>query len=181
MSALAMLELMSIPKGMLACDAMLKAADVTLVCAQAVCAGKYIIIVSGDVAAVSESLQAGKTCSGVTLVDSVLISSVHPQVISAINSCSEVGEVGALGVCETYSLAGAVLMADTMIKTSSINLVEIRLGRGLGGKSFIVLTGEVAAVNSAVEAGQNLEEVRGLVAGSEVIPMPHPSLVQAIM
>ncbi len=181
MNALAMIELMSIPKGIEACDAMLKAASVKLVTAQAVCAGKYIAIVTGDVAAVSESLKAGIACAGSSLVDSTEISSVHDDVICAINACSEIGNVGALGVSETYSLASAVLMADTMIKAANINLIEIRLGRGLGGKSFVLLTGEVAAVKSAMDAAENLEQTQGMVAKGVVIPSPHPDLINAVI
>lgn len=52
MIALGMVELNSIPKGIEAADAMLKAADVQLTAAHSVCAGKYIAVVSGEVAAV---------------------------------------------------------------------------------------------------------------------------------
>ena len=52
MGAIGMNEIMSIPTGILACDAMLKAAEVELVSAGCVCAGKYYIVVSGEVAAV---------------------------------------------------------------------------------------------------------------------------------
>ena len=60
MNALGMIEVQSIPLGVNAGDAMLKAATVQLVTAQPVCAGKYIVIVTGEVSAVSESVAAGK-------------------------------------------------------------------------------------------------------------------------
>ena len=60
MNALGMNEVMSIPTGFLVCDAMLKAADVTLISSGCVCAGKYYTVVSGEVAAVTSSLEAGK-------------------------------------------------------------------------------------------------------------------------
>ena len=50
MNALGMIETNSIPVGVNAGDAMLKAATVALVAAQPVCAGKYIVIVTGEVA-----------------------------------------------------------------------------------------------------------------------------------
>ena len=56
MNALGMIEVQSIPLGVNAGDAMLKAATVQLVTAQPVCAGKYIVIVTGEVSAVSESV-----------------------------------------------------------------------------------------------------------------------------
>jgi len=53
-----MIETNSIPAGIEAGDAMLKAADVSLASAQPVCAGKYIVIVSGGVAAVEAAVAA---------------------------------------------------------------------------------------------------------------------------
>ena len=47
--AIAMIELNSIAKGVETADAMLKTSDVDLVMAQPICAGKYMVLVSGDV------------------------------------------------------------------------------------------------------------------------------------
>ena len=136
-------EIMSIPTGMLACDAMLKAAQVELVSAGCICAGKYYIVVTGEVAAVRASVEAGREAAQGLLIDSMVIPNVDPQVAPAISACTEVD-------------------------------------RGLGGKSFILLTGEVAAVRAAIEAAEALEETKGLMAQSAVIPSPHPDMLRAI-
>ena len=180
MNALGMIETNSIPAGIEAGDAMLKAADVSLASAQPVCAGKYIVIVSGSVAAVEASVAAGAEIAGEVLVDSIVIPNVHEQVIQAIGACSETPVNGALGLIETFSLASAVICADTAVKAANISLIEIRLGRGLGGKSFITMIGEVAAVRFAVQAAENLEEAKGMVARTAVIPSPHPDILRAI-
>lgn len=181
MNALGMVEILNIPKGMEAGDAMLKAANVRLVAAQTVCAGKFICIVEGEVAAVRESLEAGVLCAQDSLVDSVLIPNIHPNVLTAINACSELGQVGALGIMETYSLAAAVMAADVCVKTADITLIEVRLGRGMGGKSFVLMTGEVAAVEAAIKAGESPDEVQGLMSKSVVIPSPHPDIINAVI
>ena len=92
MNALGMIETNSIPIGINAGDAMLKAATVELVAAQPICAGKYIVLVTGEVAAVKESVEAGKAIAGSLLIDSMIISHVHPQVPKAINACNEIGK-----------------------------------------------------------------------------------------
>lgn len=180
MNALGMIEVNSIPAGVEAGDAMLKAAAVELVTAQSVCAGKYIVLITGEVAAVRESVAAGTAAAGVKLVDSMVIASVHPQVPRAINACTEIGRVAAVGVMEAFSLCAAVQAADAAVKAADVELMEIRLGRGLGGKSFIVLTGEVAAVRAAVDAAESLEETAGLMNDSTVIPAPHPDMIRAL-
>ena len=98
MSAIGMNEFMSIPTGMFACDAMLKAADVELVSAGCVCAGKYYIVVTGDVAAVRSAVEAGKADSESYLVDSLVIPNVDSQVAPAICACTSVEQLNALGI-----------------------------------------------------------------------------------
>ncbi|MBQ9941594.1 MAG: BMC domain-containing protein [Christensenellaceae bacterium] len=181
MNALGMIELNSIPKGIEAADAMLKAADVRLDTAQAVCAGKYIAVVSGDVAAVKASVDAGKEIAAEKLIDSIVIPNVHPQVISAISACTEIDGLGAVGIMEVFSLSAAVVIADAAVKAADVDLMEIRLGRGLGGKAFIILTGDVAACKAAVSAGESVEEARGLLSESVVIPSPHADLFAALV
>lgn len=179
--ALGMIEVISIPKGIEAGDAMLKAAAVDLVSAQAVCAGKYIVVITGEVSAVEVGVKAGKQIAGMKAIDSLMIPNVDEQVPYAINMCSEIGRVEALGSMETYSLCAAVLLADTAVKAAEVRLIEVRLGRGLGGKSFVTLTGDVAAVKAAVAVGGQLEEVQGLMSDSVVIPAPHPEIVKALV
>ena len=181
MNALGMVEIQSIPAGIEAGDFMLKAASVDLVTAQAVCAGKYIVLVNGEVAAVRSSVQAGEEAAGNLLISSIVIPSVHDQVPSAINACTEIGQVEAVGVMETFSLCAAVIAADAAVKAAEVDLIEVRLGRGLGGKSFIVLTGEVAAVRAAIDAGTALDEVQGLMSRSVVIPSPHPDIIKSLL
>ncbi len=180
MNALGMIEVTSIPKGVEAGDAMLKAAAVELITAQSICAGKYIVIVTGEVAAVEESVEAGKATAGQKLIDSMVISHVHPQVPKAINACNEIGSVAAIGVMEAFSLCAAVVAADAAVKAADVDLIDIRLGRGLGGKAFITMTGDVAAVRASVEAGESRPECAGLMAESVVIPHPHPDMIQAL-
>ena len=74
----------------------------------------------------------------------------------------------------------AVHAADAAAKAAEVDLLEVRLGRGLGGKSFILLNGEVAAVQSSIKAAEALEETQGLMAQSAVIPSPHPDMLKAI-
>lgn len=180
MNALGMIELTSIPAGVQAGDAMLKAAAVELVTAQPVCAGKYIVLVTGEAAAVRESVEAGKLSGGEKLVDSMFVANIHPQVPRAINACTEISQVASVGVMEVFSLCAAVLAADAAAKAADVQLMEVRLGRGLGGKSFIALTGEIASVQAAVDAARAVEGTAGLMNDSVVIPAPHPDMIRSL-
>lgn len=181
MYALGMVETNCIPCGIEAGDAMLKAAEVELVLAQVICAGKYIVCVRGEVAAVRHAVKAGCEVAGNLLVDQFVIPNVHEQVIAAMNGASAVEHVAAVGIVETFSLASAVVVADISVKAADVSLIEVRLGRGMGGKSFVLLTGEVAAVRASVAAAEANEEIAGVLVRSVIIPSPHPDLINALL
>ena len=111
MTAIGVVETLSIPMGVLAGDQMVKTAQVDLVTAQTVCAGKYIVVVSGEVAAVRSSVSAGIESAGSTLVDSLVIPNVDERVVAAMAGACPAEQVEAVGVVETFSLASAMVRA----------------------------------------------------------------------
>ena len=181
MTAIGVVETNSIPLGVLAGDQMVKTAAGELVAAQTACAGKYIVMVSGSVAAVRAAVAAGVEAAASQLVDSLVIPNVDERVLSAMMGAPVVGEAQAVGVIETFSLASTISAADTAVKTSEVELIEVRLGRGMGGKSFLVFTGEVAAVEAASKAIALSDGAKGLIGSSVVIPSPHMDMVRAIL
>ncbi len=174
------LELNSIAKGVEAADAILKAAEVELLFARASCPGKYNVLFTGEVAAVKASLEAGALVGDHHVVDSCVIPRVHPQVIQAINLATAPGEVNAVGVMEFFSVTASVYAADAAVKAAEVTLMDVRLGTGIGGKSFVVLTGEVAAVNEAVACGVATENAQGMVVSSVVIPNPRKEIFESL-
>ena len=180
MDALGMVELNSISQGILAADAILKAANVSIVKAQPVCPGKYVVIVNGSVADVKSAVEAGSEAAQEHLLDSMIIPRVHDDVVRAMSGCVDLEGVEALGVIETYSLAQALISADAAAKAADVALMEVRLATGLGGKSFVLLTGSISAAKAAVEAGVAERANDGMVVSSVVVPSPHPELKDAI-
>ena len=181
MTAIGVVETNSIPLGILAGDLMCKTAAVELVTAQTTCPGKYIVVICGEVAAVKSSVAAGIKNAGCSLVDSLIIPNVDERVVAAMNGGCPAEQVQAIGIVETFSLACAISVADISVKAADVDLIEVRLGRGMGGKSFVVITGEVAAVEASVTASVQTEENKGLVSSSVVIPSPHMDMIRAIM
>jgi microcompartment protein CcmL/EutN len=122
------LETTSIAKGVEAADALLKAAEVRLLFAKPICPGKYIVLFCGDVAAVKSSLEAGVRIAKDTVVDTVVIPRVDPQVIAAINTATAVDGFNAVGVMEFFSITAAVYAADAAAKAAEVTLMDVRLG-----------------------------------------------------
>lgn len=181
LNAIGMVEYNSLARGIAGADAMVKVSAVEIIEAVPTCPGKYTVIVGGDVAAVEASVEAGVEAGCENVIDRFVIPNVHPQVFPAILGTSEVKEFEALGIIETFTAASAIYAADAAIKAANVDLIEIRLAKGLGGKALITLTGDVAAVEAAVETGAYTAEKEGLLVCQVVIPSPHQSIKKFIL
>lgn len=174
------LELNSIAKGIEATDAMLKASDVGLIFSRPNCPGKYNILISGDVSAVKCSIESGMTVGAHHVIEHIEIPNVHEQVIRAIKGAAAVEKLNAVGVLEYYSIASSVLGADMAVKSADVTLIDIRLGTGIGGKSFVILTGDTSAVTEAVNAGADIAKDSGMLISKVVIPNPRQELFECL-
>jgi microcompartment protein CcmL/EutN len=176
-----LIELTSIAAGFEVTDAMLKASGVSLVISRSICSGKYMVLVQGDVADVQASVEAGKSVGNFSLIDSFVIPNVHEAIAPAIAGHNKVEALGALGIIESFSVASLIEAADAAVKSANVTLVEIRLAMALGGKAFCTLTGNVASVRSAVEAGAAVVASRGLLTNKVVIANPRPELLNELI
>ena len=180
-NAIGMVEVNSVARGFEVCDAMMKVAAVDLIESFSICPGKYIVLVMGDVASVQSSVAKGKEVGKETVMDSFVIPNVHADVFPAIMGTTIIEELKAIGVIEAFSVSAIILAADAAVKAAKIELIEIRLAKGLAGKGFVTLTGEVDAVKSAIDAGCREIEKEGLLVNRTVIPKPHEALRKALL
>ena len=176
MNSIGLVELSSIAAGMQAADYMLKTANVELLLSRSICSGKYIVLIGGDVAEVQSSVDAALSNLEFAIIDTFVIPNVHPDIFPAISGHSLVDNYEALGILEAFSVASLIEGADAAVKSASVKLIEIRLAMALGGKAFCTLTGEVAAVTSAVDSGAKVIGDRGMLVNKVVIAQPRPEL-----
>ena len=176
MNAAGIVELTSIAKGIEICDHMIKTSEIDVLEAIPMCPGKYVIVISGEVANVKSSMEAAAEKAGAYLIDSLLLANIDEQVFKAVNSTNKIGKIEALGIIETFSVASCIKASDAAVKAAFVELVEVRLSRGMGGKSFVALTGKVGDVKAAVEAGCTDARKEGMLAAFSVIPSPHEEL-----
>ena len=180
-NSIGLIELGSIAAGFEVCDAMLKTADVELLLSRSICSGKYMVLIRGDVAAVESSVQAGCKVGHFSIIDTFVIPNVHESVFPALGGSNKVEALEALGIIESFSVASLIEAADVAVKSAKVTLIEIRLAMALGGKAFVTLTGSVAAVRSAVEAGAAVVAAKGLLTNKVVIPQPRPELLREMI
>ena len=149
--ALGMIEFKTVASGITATDVMLKTADVEVIQANPVCPGKYLATIAGELSSVRAAIDAAEAYNPAMLIDKFLLGNPHEDIQPAICGAIEVKNKSAIGILETFTAAAAVVAADTAAKTALVELVEIRLAKGMCGKSYIILTGSVSSVTAAIE------------------------------
>ncbi len=174
--ALSLIEFSSIAAGIQAADAMVKRAPIDVIQAGTVQPGKYLVLVGGLTADVEESLAAGREVGRDAILDSVFLPQVHPAVVAALRGGRSPEASEALGVLETTSVAAAIRAADAGVKGAQVELVEVRLADGLGGKGIVLYSGLVADVEIAVALGVDSLESPDQLLRQVVIPQLHEEM-----
>ncbi|MCB0197923.1 MAG: BMC domain-containing protein, partial [Anaerolineae bacterium] len=93
----------------------------------------------------------------------------------------QVEQVKAIGVVETFTLAASIVAADIAVKAAPVDLIEVRLPFAMGGKAFVVFTGEVSAVRSGVNSAAEALKDEGVIDSFTVIPSPHKDLIHKLL
>lgn len=172
------LELDSVAAGLNALDAMAKAAPISLLDARTICPGKYVILISGEEAAVEASLGAGTALHSECVIDRLYIPHLHSDVWSAVNGRSIDYEIDAVGVLESFSLIGAIEAGDRAAKIADVRVIHIRWGDEMGGKSSVKLVGPISEIETAVEAGSRTLSAKEYLCKHVVVPRPHEDVAQ---
>jgi microcompartment protein CcmL/EutN len=174
--AVGFMEFKSIPVAIEATDEMLKSGNVELLMASPLCPGKYVTIIGGDVGAVEASIKHGTQIGGIHMLEAYVIPNIHEDVLPAMLGAGEIGDVKSLGIVETINAITSVQIGDICAKASDVELLEIRIARGLGGKGYVLITGEISSVKTAIETAKNDLAESSLITSYSVIASPHKDI-----
>ena len=179
--AMGMIEYKTTAAGIPATDMMVKTADVEIVEAQTVCPGKYIAIIEGDLSSVNAAIAAAEQAYPSQMIDNFILGNPHDSITPAMYGATNVDKINALGIIETFDVAAAIVAADVAAKTAIVDLIELRIAKGMCGKSFLIITGEIAAVEAAIEKAKVEIQPKGMFLESSVIAHPDPKLIKTIL
>ena len=179
--ALGTIKFKTVSTGVTAADAMVKTAAVELVEAQTVCPGKYIALITGDLSAVDAAVDTAKVQYGEQLIDSFVLGNPHEGIFPAIYGTTHIEHISSLGILETFDAAAIIVAADVAAKTSEVELIELRIAKGMCGKSYVFLCGEVSAVEAAISKAKATVAETGMYLDSAVIAHPDPQICKSIL
>ncbi len=184
-TALGLVETLGMVPAINGADAMLKAADVKLTAYENVGSTLVAIMVTGDVAAVKASVEAGAAAA--SSIGKLTAKNVMPRPAKGVGDVvsvhavddepAESGARKALGLIETFGIVYLLEAADAAVKAAEVELIGYE--NVASGYVSVLFQGDVAACKSAVQAGVKVVEAMGAsVYSSVVIPTPHPDLVK---
>ena len=179
--AIGMVEYRTVSSGIVAADSMVKSSDVEILEAKTVCPGKYIVIITGDLSAVRAAVDTAKHSHERKLVNTFVLGNPHPSIIPAMHRKAKIEKVSALGILETFDATSIIVAADEAAKTAVVDLIELRVARGMAGKSYMMLTGEIAAVQAAIERARESVSDDGTYLDSSVIANPDDQIRDKIL
>lgn len=175
------LEYISVGKGLEIADLIAKRTPIEILLSAPNCPGRYQILFFGDVDAVKSAVDIAKENADFNFLDSLVIPRVDDQVISAMYSPGTTEIRDGIAIFETMTMTAAIEGADAMVKTAEVEIVELRLGKGLAGKSYVIVTGTIQDLRAAINAALELVKDRGVLISAVVIPSLHPDVVRHIV
>ena len=150
--ALALLEFETVASGVLASDLMVKRAPIALLRCGTVHPGRFLILVGGSVASTEEAFEVGVRLgeSERTLSGRVFLGDVHPNLHDAVLGARRELVGDALAVVETRSSPALLAAVDAAIKSTPVELCELRLADDLGGHALALMSGDLTDAETAL-------------------------------
>jgi microcompartment protein CcmL/EutN len=154
--ALALIQIREVPAGLRALDALVKEAAVAVLERGTVQCGHYLIAFGGELEPVARSFDRALEVAKPAVWDAVLLPDAEPRIAPAFRRARIAwpAEGDALGVVEAPSCPALLACVDAALKGAWVELVELRLADGLGGKAIATLWGDIHDVQAAAELAQ---------------------------
>ena len=152
---------------------MVKRAEVYVQLAEPVSPGKYLVLITGREAEVDESWREGLDVGGDQVVSSLYLPGVHGDTVQAVHGAElQRWAQDSIAVVECSTVAGAIVACDAACKEAPVRVLQMRLGKGIGGKGVFTLAGELWDLQASVEAATRSIEDRRVLIATEIIPRP---------
>jgi microcompartment protein CcmL/EutN len=178
--AIALIELSSIAAGAFAADRMVKRSPIELLHTGTVQPGKYLILIGGGTAEVEESYREGMQSADAAVLDEVFLPQVHPQVVEALEGARAFANYESMVVLETSTIAAIVRATDAAAKGALVEVAELRIGSGLGGRGLAILTGALTDVEAAADIATKSLAGRNVTLCHSIISNVHGQLAERL-
>ena len=148
-----MLQVTDMPRGLSALDALVKEAPVEILATGTVQCGHYLIAFGGQVEGTIRSFERALEIAGDAVLDSVLLPDAEGRIVPAFRDgvVRPPSDGDTLGVVQSAACPVILGAVDAALKGADVDLLELRVAEGLGGKALATLWGKVHDVEAAIE------------------------------
>jgi microcompartment protein CcmL/EutN len=180
--ALALVELDSIASGLRALDALVKKAPVSVLEANLVEPGKFLVLVAGPVGELGEAFEAAIAEVPTAVGAKMFLARVEERVVDALRGRDDREErPAAIGLVEGRAVAPTIEACDRSLKNARVRLAGIRVTGGLAGRAYYVVSGPQHDVEAALDAGRAVLEAQDSFHRVERIANPHAEMLAFLL
>lgn len=180
--ALALVELDSIASGLRALDALVKKAPVSVLEANLVEPGKFLVLVAGPVGELGEAFEAATAEVPGAVGAKMFLARVDGRVVDALRGRDDrEATPQAIGLVEGRAVAPTIEACDRSMKDAGVRLAGIRVTGGLAGRAYYVVSGLQHDVEAALDAGRAVLEAHGSLHRIERIANPHAEMLAFLL
>ena len=180
--ALALVELDSIASGLRALDALVKKAPVSVLEANLVEPGKFLVLVAGPVGELGEAFEAATAEVPTAVGAKMFLARVEQRVVDALRGRDDREErPEAIGLVEGRAVAPTIEACDRSLKDARVRLAGIRVTGGLAGRAYYVVSGLQHDVEAALDAGRAVLEAHDSFHRVERIANPHAEMLAFLL
>ncbi len=178
MSAAFLIELSSIAQGYLVLNECLKASPVQIIEASALTPGKFMVFLKGSLKDIEKSQEVALRLTVDHILDSTILPNLDPNILEALYGLSKVeAQKDGVVVLETSGLSSMLLGLHQAKAQKAISVIEVRPGRGIGGKSTAFFTGNQKDMHDALDIFTRAVKPKGAWINGQLIPNPHPEFM----
>lgn len=166
---LAAIELVSVPAGLVALDALVKEAAVELVFAGDIDPGRFLVIFGGDVASCEASLRRAVQEVPGEVTETLLLPQAHDLLRRALHgqlgpAAAAADRQDSLGILQCHTPISTIAAVDRALKAAETLVMRLRFASELGGQGHAVLAGDQHDIEASLQAA-----VEGAASGVVVL------------
>ena len=139
------IEFSSIPKGYVAMNLVEPKSGVSILEGSPVSPGKFLLTMDGDEKSLTSYLERVKSACGSSLLDCAVLHPLNENLFLGLYGLLKTPLSDLLIISETITTSSGLSFANKTLNDHSIQLIEFRSPRGIGGKSIAYFTAQAVA------------------------------------
>ena len=154
---LAAIELVSVPAGLVALDALVKEAAVDLVFAGDIDPGRFLVVFGGDVANCEAALRKAADVVAGEVTETLLLPQAHELLRAALHGQLATAEdvsnrEESLGILQCHTPIATLAALDRALKAAETRVLRLRFATELAGQGHAVLSGDQHDIEASLYA-----------------------------